>query len=108
MKVTEKGSDRTAEAHIRIEGKLDPLEEYGEHVDPKDNAICCYIPVDEGDTLKISSRFSGTVSKLVRSCTFFTDRFYTRLWLLCVMLLSMEYAARATRAWVNGCNSGNT
>jgi hypothetical protein len=98
MKVTEKGSDRTAEAHVRIEGKLDPLEEYGEHVDPKDNAICCYIPVDEGDTLKISSRFSGTVRKLVSSCAFFTDRFHNRLWPLCATLLLMAYAVRPIHA----------
>jgi hypothetical protein len=62
MKVKEDGSDREVEAHIHIDGKIPGLEEYGEYVDPKDNAICCYIPVDEGDVLKISGRFSGTVS----------------------------------------------
>ena len=108
MKVAEKGSDRTAEAHVRIEGKLNPLEEYGEHVDPRDNAICCYIPVHESDTLKIASRFSGTVSKLLHSCAFLTDKPYPRLWSLRMMPLLTECAARPTHVRPKRCNSRKT
>jgi hypothetical protein len=61
MKVTEKGTDRRAEAHIYVEGQVPELEEYGEYIDPIDKAICCYVPVDEGHTVKIGGRFSGTV-----------------------------------------------
>jgi hypothetical protein len=61
MKVTEKGTDRRAEAHIYVEGQVPELEEYGVYIDPIDKAICCYVPVDEGHTVKIGGRFSGTV-----------------------------------------------
>lgn len=61
MKVTEKGTDRTAEAHIHVEGRVSALEEYGQYVDGHDKAICCYVPVEEGHKVKIEGRFSGTV-----------------------------------------------
>lgn len=61
MKVTEKGAERTAEAHIYVEGRVKALEEYGQYVDSHDKAICCYIPVEEGHAIRVESRFSGTV-----------------------------------------------
>lgn len=62
MKVVEQHSDRQASAHIYIEGRIAPLKEYGQYVDPNDKAICCYVPINEGDKVKIRSWFSGTVS----------------------------------------------
>jgi hypothetical protein len=61
MKVIEKATDRKAEAHVYVEGRVLALEEYGEYVDPIDKAICCYVPVEEGHKVKIEGRFSGTV-----------------------------------------------
>ncbi|KAJ4370673.1 hypothetical protein N0V83_005194 [Neocucurbitaria cava] len=60
MKVAEKASDRTAEVHIRVEGQAKALKEYGEYISSEDKAICCYVPVEEGDTIKIEGVFSGT------------------------------------------------
>jgi hypothetical protein len=65
MKVSKKATDRRAEAHICVEGKMQELEEYGEYVDPVDKAICCYVPVEEGDKVKIGGRFSGTVGDII-------------------------------------------
>lgn len=62
MRVQEKASDRTAEAHIYVEGQVLALREYAEYVDPQDNAICCYVPVEEGHIIKIGGKFTGTVS----------------------------------------------
>ena len=60
MKVVEKETDRRAEAHIYVEGRVKEVAEYGEYVDPVDKAIGCYVPVEEGDKVKIGGRFSGT------------------------------------------------
>jgi hypothetical protein len=68
MKVIEKATDRKAEAHVHVEGRVLPLEEYGEYVDPVDKAICCYVPVEEGHKVKIGGRFSGTVRCFVQHC----------------------------------------
>ena len=62
MKVIETGTDRKAEVHIYVDGEVDALGEYGEYIDPKDRAICCYVPVEEGHQLKFGGRFTGTVS----------------------------------------------
>lgn len=62
MKVAETSTDRWAEAHLYVEGKVKELEEYGQYVDTTDKALCCYIPVEEGHKIKIGGRFSGTVS----------------------------------------------
>lgn len=62
MKVNEKGTDRVADAHICVEGRVQPLKEYGQYIDAHDKAICCYVPVDAGDKLKFKGNFSGTVS----------------------------------------------
>jgi hypothetical protein len=62
MKVVEKDTDRNAEVHVYVEGVVKPLCEYGEYIDAKDKAICCYIPVVEGHKVKISGKFAGTVS----------------------------------------------
>lgn len=61
MKVIEKGTDRSAEAHFYVEGSLDPLKEYGEYI-AADYAVCCYVPVEEGNKPKLSVTFTGTVS----------------------------------------------
>jgi hypothetical protein len=63
MKVFEKSTDRCAEVHMYVEGKVKALSEYGEHIDAKDKAICCYVPLEDGHKVKIGGRFSGTVSK---------------------------------------------
>lgn len=66
MKVIEKGTDRRAEVHLHAQGVIDPLDEYGEYVDPVDNAICCFVPVEEGQKIRVDGRFNGTVS--IDSC----------------------------------------
>ena len=68
MKVLEKATDRRAEAHIYVDGRVHELEEYGEYVDPVDKAICCYVPIEEGHRVKIGGRFSGTVRGSSSSC----------------------------------------
>ncbi|KAF1845751.1 uncharacterized protein K460DRAFT_355525 [Cucurbitaria berberidis CBS 394.84] len=60
MKVAEKATDRGAEVHMYVEGKLQALEEYGQYISVEDHAICCYVPVDEGHKIKIGAKFSGT------------------------------------------------
>ncbi|KAI2482879.1 hypothetical protein Ptr902_05196 [Pyrenophora tritici-repentis] len=61
MKVVEQNSDREASAHVYIEGKLVELKEYGQYVVPNNGkAIGCYIPIDEGEKLRIRTWFSGT------------------------------------------------
>lgn len=67
MKVIEVGADRTAEAHICVEGRVQPLREYGQYVDAHDKAICCYVAVEEGDKVKLKGCFSGTVCYLTHS-----------------------------------------
>lgn len=62
MKVVEKDTDRQAEVHVCVEGTVNALPEYGEYVDSRDKAICCYVPVEEGHRVKFGGRFSGTVS----------------------------------------------
>jgi hypothetical protein len=62
MKVIEKSTDRRAEVHMYVEGKVPALAEYGEYIDPKDKAICCYVAVDEDHKPRFGGRFSGTVS----------------------------------------------
>jgi hypothetical protein len=62
MKVEEKGTDRHAHVNLHVEGKVKALAEYGQYIDARDSAICCYVPVEEGDKVKLGGRFSGTVS----------------------------------------------
>ncbi|KAH7073005.1 hypothetical protein BKA63DRAFT_567585 [Paraphoma chrysanthemicola] len=64
MKVVEKETDRRAEVHIYVEGKVEPLAEYGEYIDSKDKAVCCYIPVVEGHKVRIGGKFTGTTLKI--------------------------------------------
>ncbi|KAH7077292.1 hypothetical protein FB567DRAFT_608351 [Paraphoma chrysanthemicola] len=64
MKVVEKETDRRAEVHIYVEGKVEPLAEYGEYVDSKDKAVCCYVPVVEGHKVRIGGKFTGTTLKI--------------------------------------------
>jgi hypothetical protein len=68
MKVIEKGTDRRAEVHIYIDEQVPAVAEYGEYIDSKDKAVCCYVPVDEGHKLKFGGRFSGTVSTVSTKC----------------------------------------
>ncbi|KAF2854661.1 hypothetical protein T440DRAFT_551738 [Plenodomus tracheiphilus IPT5] len=60
MKVVEQATDRTAHVHMYVEGKLVPVSEYGDYVDLADNAICCYVPLEEDQTIRVGGRFSGT------------------------------------------------
>ncbi|KAH7391789.1 hypothetical protein BKA66DRAFT_487980 [Pyrenochaeta sp. MPI-SDFR-AT-0127] len=62
MRVVEMATDRTAEVHVYVEGKVDAIQEYGEYIEDSDKAICCYIPVEEGHKIKIGGTFSGTTS----------------------------------------------
>lgn len=61
MKVIEKGTDRSAEVHVCVEGAVKPLGEYGQYIDANDKAICCYVPVVEGHKVQIRGKFAGTV-----------------------------------------------
>ena len=63
MKVVEKDTNRRAQVNVYVEAKLEALSEYGEYIDARDKAICCYVPLEEGHQVKIGGRFSGTVSK---------------------------------------------
>jgi hypothetical protein len=65
MKVAERASGRRAEVHVYVEGRINALEEFGEYIDAKDKAICCYVPVEEGQNIKIRGKFSGTVSSVL-------------------------------------------
>ncbi|KAI4941817.1 hypothetical protein J4E86_010328 [Alternaria arbusti] len=59
MRVIERDTDRKAQVNIFVKCQVQALEEYGEYVDPRDNAICCYVPIDEGHQPKVGGRFSG-------------------------------------------------
>jgi hypothetical protein len=61
MKVQEKGTDRRAELHMHVQEKVEELPEYGQYVDPDDQAICCYVPVENGNIIKIAGKLHGTV-----------------------------------------------
>ncbi|XPT01975.1 hypothetical protein M3J09_011099 [Ascochyta lentis] len=71
MKVIETETDRTAYAHIYVEGRVKPLEEYGQYVDARDRAICCYVPVEEGHKIRVDGRFTGVTLNV--ACDFFVD-----------------------------------
>ncbi|KAF9730611.1 hypothetical protein PMIN03_009411 [Paraphaeosphaeria minitans] len=60
MKVQEKGTDRRAELHIYKHEQANELAEYGEYIDPADAAICCYAPIENGNTVGVVGRFNGT------------------------------------------------
>ncbi|CAI9635291.1 hypothetical protein GT037_007736 [Alternaria burnsii] len=60
MKVVEKNTDRTAEVNVFVEGQVPALKEYGEYIDSRDKAICCYVALYEGDKPRIRGQFSGT------------------------------------------------
>lgn len=64
MKVIEKDTDRWAKVNFHIEEQVHECFEYGQNVDPTDGALCCYVPVSEGDVIKIIGRFHGTASTL--------------------------------------------
>ena len=64
MKAQEKDSDRRANVHVHVQEQVEELAEYGQYVDPVDGALCCYIAVSNGDIIKMTGRFSGTVSAL--------------------------------------------
>jgi hypothetical protein len=61
MKVIEKDTNRSAQVHLHALGVVNPLDEYGEWVDPADNALCCFVPVEGGQKIKVEGRFAGTV-----------------------------------------------
>lgn len=69
MKVIEKGVDRTAYAHITVEGRVNPLEEYGQYVDARNKALCCYVAVEEGHKLRVKGSFSGPVCSTIQQHT---------------------------------------
>lgn len=62
MKVIEANTDRHAEVHLYIDGSVTALEEYGQYVNPGSKAICCYVPIDLRNKVRIAGKFSGTVS----------------------------------------------
>lgn len=65
MKVQEKETDRRAELHVYAQEQVDALAEYGQYIDPVDHAICAYVPVEEGNVIKVAGRFNGTVSAAI-------------------------------------------
>ena len=75
MKVTEKDTDSTADVNVFIEGQVPALKEYGEYIDPRDKAICCYVALYEGDKPRIRGQFSGTVSPTCTCSTGLSDQF---------------------------------
>jgi len=75
MKAIEKDTDRTAEVNVFIEGQVPALKEYGEYIDSRDKAICCYVALYEGDKPRIRGQFSGTVSPTCTCSTGLSDQF---------------------------------
>ena len=69
MKVQEKGTDRRAEIHLHVQEQVEELAEYGQYIDPLDKAICCYVPAEDGNIVKVAGRFVGTVSVLLTQLT---------------------------------------
>ena len=65
MKVQEKGTDRRAELRVHVQEQVEELAEYGQYIDPDDQAICCYVPVEDGSVVKVAGRFHGTVSAII-------------------------------------------
>ncbi|KAF2474981.1 uncharacterized protein BDR25DRAFT_340611 [Lindgomyces ingoldianus] len=63
MKVHEKGSDRKAEVEFWVLGGVSPCDEYGEHI-AGDGAICCFVPVEANQRIKLYTHFAGTTMKL--------------------------------------------
>jgi len=62
MKVFEKGTDRTANLHLYNSEMAEPLDEFGEFINSEDKAFECFVPVEDGQQIKVAGRFSGTVS----------------------------------------------
>ncbi|KAF1945465.1 hypothetical protein EJ02DRAFT_419452 [Clathrospora elynae] len=60
MKAVGKGTNRGAEVHIYVDGKVLARQEYREYTDLKDKAKCCYVPVEEGHKTRFGGKFSGT------------------------------------------------
>ncbi|OAG00409.1 uncharacterized protein CC84DRAFT_1209377 [Paraphaeosphaeria sporulosa] len=60
MKVDEKGTDRRAELHIHKHEQVEELAEYGQYIDPDDAAVCCYVPIEDGNIVRVAGRFNGT------------------------------------------------
>jgi hypothetical protein len=76
MKVVENDTDRRAEVHLYADGIVDPLDEYGEYVDPIDNAICCFVPVRPDQKIRVDGKFYGTVGTFFISRRGVTNCFY--------------------------------
>lgn len=66
MEVAEEATDQAACVHIYVDGKTEPVGEYGKHLDPTDNAVCCYISLEEDQATKIGGKFIGTVTRHLR------------------------------------------
>ncbi|CAI6342032.1 unnamed protein product [Periconia digitata] len=60
MKAREVDSDRIAEVNLHRNGRVSELDEFGEYCDPNDGAICSYVPVSDGDVIKIGGKCAGT------------------------------------------------
>ncbi|KAJ4380040.1 hypothetical protein N0V86_004347 [Didymella sp. IMI 355093] len=68
MKVLEKGNDRTAYVHVYVKGQVNPLNEYGQYIDARDRAVCCYVAVEEGHEIKVDGRFNGVTLTVAYDC----------------------------------------
>jgi len=75
MKVIETDSDRRAQVHVYVDGRVAALEEYGEYIDPRDKAICCYVAIDEGHKPRIGGRFTGTVRTTCKNLKELSNKF---------------------------------
>jgi hypothetical protein len=64
MKVKEKNSNRRCEVHLYSLGSTKPLDEFGEYVDPNDGAVCCFVPVEERQKIKIGGKLRGTTTTI--------------------------------------------
>jgi len=73
MKVIERGSDRRAQVNIYVDGQVAALEEYDQYIDPRDNAICCYVAINEGHKPRVGGRFTGTVRNTCKGLNDVTD-----------------------------------
>ncbi|OCL13347.1 hypothetical protein AOQ84DRAFT_114143 [Glonium stellatum] len=63
MIVFEKGSDRSSEVNVKEGNASAPADEFGQHI-ASDGAICCFVGIDLGEEIGITSNFRGSTTQL--------------------------------------------
>lgn len=55
------------DVHVEVDGRINQVAEYGEEYDGH-NVISCYVPVEEGDKVKIGGKLEGQVCLFIPQC----------------------------------------